>query len=110
MGSEKRRLQRLDAILRHARRRREWPRHGEQRRLGKLDQRAAGWGEGELTRGRHVRVIRMARQAPELDEEVKTAVALEPIGPDGLNGREIGHAAAHLATLHRKEDRDTAAI
>src|ERR1700731_4609090 len=38
MRGEKCRLQRLDALLRHARRCREWPRHGEQRSLGELAQ------------------------------------------------------------------------
>src|SRR5246127_1988029 len=42
---EERRLQRAGAVVRHARRRRKRPRHGEKRRLGKLDQGARDSGE-----------------------------------------------------------------
>src|SRR5262249_4175132 len=48
VGGKERRLQRTGAVVRHAGRRRERPRHGEKRGFRKLDQRARGSGGRKL--------------------------------------------------------------
>ena len=46
----------------------------------------------------------MADDPSELEKQPIAALAAEPIGPQRLDRREIGHAPAYFAALHGQED------